>query len=85
MSRTWPIRYGCARTRFGKLVGVRLTEFNELVEGQFGVARGASLLVDHVLTGFGGRTAAQAIEDGVEPRDVWRALCADFEVSRDLW
>ena len=49
MSRTWPIRYGCARTRFGKLVGVRLTEFNELVEGQFGVARGASLLVDHVL------------------------------------
>ena len=85
MSRTWPIRYGCARTRFGKLVGVRLTEFNELVEGQFGVARGASLLVDHVLTGFGGRTAAQAIEDGVEPRDVWRALCADFEVPRDQW
>ena len=85
MSRTWLIRYRCARTRFGKLVGVRLTEFNELVEGQFGVARGASLLVDHVLTGFGGRTAAQAIEDGVEPRDVWRALCADFEVPRDLW
>ena len=85
MSRTWPIRYECARTRFGKLVGVRLTEFNELVEGQFGVARGASLLVDHVLTGFGGRTAAQAIEDGVEPRDVWRALCADFDVPRDLW
>ena len=85
MSQTWPIRYGCARTRFGKLVGVRLTEFNELVEGQFGVARGASLLVDHVLAGFGGRTAAQAVEDGVEPRDVWRALCADFEVPRDLW
>ena len=85
MSRTWPIRYGCARTRFGKLVGVRLTEFNELVEGQFGVARGASLLVDHVLTGFGGCTAAQAIEDGVEPRDVWRALCADFDVPRDQW
>ena len=85
MSRTWPIRYGCARTRFGKLVGVRLTEFNELVEGQFGVARGASLLVDHVLTGFGGRTAAQAIEDGVEPRDVWRALCAEFDVPRSRW
>jgi len=64
---------------------VRLTEFNELVEGQFGVARGASLLVDHVLAGVGGRTAAQAIEDGVEPRDVWRALCADFDVPRDQW
>ena len=64
---------------------MRLTEFNELVEGQFGVARGASLLVDHVLAGVGGRTAAQAIEDGVEPRDVWRALCADFDVPRDQW
>ena len=68
-----------------RLDRVRLTEFNELVEGQFGPVRGQSLLVDHVLTGFGGRTAAQAIEDGVEPRDVWRALCADFDVPRDRW
>jgi len=64
---------------------VRLTEFRELVEAQFGQVRGGSLLVDHVLTGFGGRTAAQAIEDGVEPREVWRALCADFDVPRDRW
>jgi Protein of unknown function (DUF3046) len=63
---------------------VRLTEFNELVEGQFGPARGASLLVDHVLTRFG-RTPAQAIEDGVDPRDVWRALCAEFDVPREQW
>jgi hypothetical protein len=46
--------------------------------------RGASLLVDHVLTRFG-RTSAQAIEDGVDPRDVWRALCTDFDVPRDQW
>lgn len=64
---------------------VRLTEFRELVEGQFGAVRASSLLVDHVLTSIGGRTAAQAIEDGVDPRDVWRALCADFDVPRDQW
>ncbi len=64
---------------------MRLTEFQELVDGQFGRVRGGSLLVDHVLTQLGGRTAAQAIEDGVEPRDVWRALCADFDVPRDQW
>jgi hypothetical protein len=64
---------------------VRLTEFQELVAGQFGSARAASMLVDHVMSGFGGRTAAQAIEDGVDPRDVWRALCADFDVPRDQW
>jgi hypothetical protein len=43
------------------------------------------MLVDHVLTGLGGRTAMHAIEDGVDPRDVWRALCADFDVPRDQW
>ncbi|MGD9516357.1 MAG: DUF3046 domain-containing protein [Mycolicibacterium sp.] len=53
--------------------------------GQFGAVRASSMLVDHVLTSMGGRTAAQAIEDGVEPRDVWRALCADFDVPRDQW
>lgn len=64
---------------------MRLTEFNELVTGQFGSAYGASVVVDHVLTVLGGRTAKQAIEAGVEPRDVWRALCADFDVPRDRW
>ncbi|TMS52975.1 DUF3046 domain-containing protein [Mycobacterium sp. DBP42] len=64
---------------------MRLTEFNELVDGQFGTMRGRSLLVDHVLGALDGRTAAQAIEDGEEPRNVWRALCADFDVPRDQW
>lgn len=64
---------------------MRLTEFYELVTMRFGAAYGSSVLADHVLTGFDGRTAAQAIEDGVEPRDVWRALCADFDVPRDQW
>jgi hypothetical protein len=67
------------------LAGVRLTEFNERVVLRFGSVYGASVLVDHVLTGFDGRTAAQAIDDGVEPRDVWRTLCADFDVPRDQW
>lgn len=64
---------------------MRRTEFSELVNGRFGSVRGASLLVDHVLSALGGRTAEQAIEDGVDPRDVWRALCADFDVPRDQW
>lgn len=64
---------------------MRLTEFNDRVTGLFGAAYGASVLVDHVLSALGGRTAAEAIEAGVEPRDVWRALCADFDVPRDRW
>ncbi|WP_425518509.1 DUF3046 domain-containing protein [Mycobacterium spongiae] len=64
---------------------MRLTEFNERVVLRFGAAYSSSVLVDHVLTGFDGQTAAQAIEQGVEPRDVWRALCVDFDVPRDQW
>jgi hypothetical protein len=67
------------------LGAVRLTEFNDRVTLRFGATYGASVLADHVLTGFDGRTAAQAIEEGIEPRDVWRALCADFDVPRDQW
>lgn len=64
---------------------MRLTEFNERVVLRFGTAYSASVLADHMLTAFGGRTADQAIEDGVEPRDVWRALCVDFDVPKDQW
>lgn len=63
---------------------MRLTEFHVLVDEQFGSVRGAALLVDYVLTAFG-RTPVQAIEDGVDPREVWRALCADFDVPREQW
>lgn len=59
---------------------MRLTEFHELIHTEFGVVRGDSILADHVVLDLGGRTGAQAIEDGVEPRDVWRALCAEFDV-----
>jgi hypothetical protein len=59
---------------------VRLTEFHQLVRDEFGQMRGDALLVDHVLLGLGGKTAAEAIEEGREPREVWRELCAEFDV-----
>ena len=55
---------------------MRLTEFHDRVTLRFGSTYGGSVLADHVLSMFAGRTAAQAIEDGIDPRDVWRALCA---------
>lgn len=69
----------------GMFTGVRLMEFHERVVLRFGATYGSSVLVDHVLTGFDGRTAAQAIEEGIEPRDVWRALCVDFDVPQEQW
>lgn len=64
---------------------MRLTEFTELINAEFGVVTAGSMLVDHVLADLGGLTAAQAIEAGVDPRDVWVALCRDFDVPRARW
>ncbi|MCF8569624.1 DUF3046 domain-containing protein [Gordonia sp. HY002] len=64
---------------------MRLTEFTELTGIEFGRLRADALLVDLVLTELGGRTGAQAIDDGVDPREVWRALCREFDVPPERW
>ncbi|WP_405165755.1 DUF3046 domain-containing protein [Nocardia sp. NBC_01499] len=63
---------------------MRLTEFQELLHTEFGSARGDALLADHVIPALG-RTGSDAIEAGVDPRDVWRALCSEFDVPRGRW
>ena len=59
---------------------VRLTYFRELMEGEFGAVRAASLSRDHVFAPLGGRTVEQALEAGVEPREVWLAVCEEYDV-----
>ncbi|MGW0633993.1 DUF3046 domain-containing protein [Nocardia salmonicida] len=63
---------------------MRLTEFQELMHTEFGVARADAMLTDHVIPQLG-HTGAVAIDKGVDPRDVWRALCADFDVPPNRW
>jgi hypothetical protein len=58
---------------------MRRSEFDRAVADEFG-ARGSSLTADLVLTPLGGRTASQALSDGVPPREVWLALCAETDV-----
>src|SRR6478735_7861752 len=60
--------------------GVRYREFWELVDEVFGDVYGRTLARDQVLTALDDRTAAQAIDDGVEPRVVWYALCDALDV-----
>jgi hypothetical protein len=59
---------------------VRLTHFRRLMDDEFGAVRAGSIARDHVFGALGGRTVEQALEDGEEPREVWRAVCAEFEV-----
>ena len=50
------------------------------MRAQFGDAYAASVAKDYVLDGVGGRTAEQALADGVDPKHIWQAVCAAFDV-----
>lgn len=58
---------------------MRRSEFLRAVDAEFG-GRGSSLVSDLVLTQLGDRTADEALEAGVPPRDIWIALCVEADV-----
>jgi hypothetical protein len=47
---------------------------------EFGSQRAGSLAADHVFAELGGRTVEQALEAGIDPKDVWRVVCLTFGV-----
>lgn len=59
---------------------VRLTHFRALMAEEFGPVRAASLARDYVFADLDGRTVEQALDAGIDPKDVWRAVCEGFEV-----
>ena len=59
---------------------VRLTYFWELMNAEFGAARAASVSRDHVFAQLGGRTVMDALEAGIDPRQVWKAVCEVYDV-----
>lgn len=58
---------------------MRRSEFSCAVESEFG-SRGDALVADLALSALSYRTAAQALEDGVDAREIWLALCAETDV-----
>lgn len=59
---------------------VRISEFQTLVEDEFGASYASTLVRDHVLSALGDRTAGEALVAGVAPRTEWLALCDDLDV-----
>ena len=53
------------------------------MDERFGAVYSRSLAADYRLPALGA-TADQALRSGVEAKDVWRAVCAEFEVPRHL-
>ena len=59
---------------------MRTTVFRNLMAAEFGPVRAEMLARDHVLAALGGRTVDQALEAAITPKEIWRALCDDFDV-----
>lgn len=59
---------------------MRHREFWALVDDVLGPAYGRAVAADQVLGELDGMTAREAIDAGVEPRDVWHALCDALDV-----
>ncbi|GAA4863303.1 DUF3046 domain-containing protein [Saccharopolyspora rosea] len=62
---------------------MRHTVFRRRMAEEFGRVRAEMLSQDHVMSSLGGRTADEALEAGVPPKEVWEAVCDAFEVPRE--
>ncbi|PAT09349.1 DUF3046 domain-containing protein [Corynebacterium gottingense] len=61
---------------------MRLTEFRQLVEDEFGSDRAGWIIQSQVLSAEG-ETAAEMIESGVDPKVAWERLCDSFDVPQE--
>lgn len=61
---------------------MRLTEFHQLVEDEFGPGRAQWIIQSQVLPGVE-QTADELIESGVDPKEAWQGLCDVFGVPEE--
>jgi hypothetical protein len=61
---------------------VRLTEFWSRMERLLGETYADSFAHDQVLATLGGRTVHEALKQGEDTKDVWRAVLAAQEAQR---
>ena len=64
---------------------MKLSEFWLAVSDEFGEAYGRVITHDLVLGSLGGLTAEEAIKAGVNPREIWLALCRAADVPANRW
>lgn len=62
---------------------MRLTEFWGRMEARFGGAYARSVAADYRLPQFG-RTIQEALDSGVPVKQVWLAVCDEFDVPERL-
>lgn len=64
---------------------MRLSDFHTLMTDEFGSEYAAVLLRDLSLTELGDLTGQKALELGVEPKEIWQAICLAQNVPSHRW
>jgi Protein of unknown function (DUF3046) len=62
---------------------VRLTDFWARMEARFGATYARSVAADHRLPELG-TTIDEAIARGIATREIWQAVCAEFDMPPSL-
>lgn len=60
---------------------MRLSDFWARMYRNFGETYAESFARDYVLTELGSRTVQGALADGYDAKTVWRAVCAEMNLS----
>jgi len=62
---------------------MRITEFWRRMEARFGPGYARSIAADYRVPGLGS-TIDEAFLAGMDAKEIWRAVCVEFEVPREL-
>ena len=63
---------------------MELTRFHQCVDDEFGHDYGTWILRSHVLSEYG-KTSNELLETETNVREIWWALCRDFDVPKERW
>jgi hypothetical protein len=64
---------------------MRLSQFNQLMQDEFGLEYSSVIRRDLVLGELGDQTADKAIAVGEDPKAVWLAVCKASGVPKERW
>ncbi len=64
---------------------MRLSDFHTLMNDEFGPEYAAVLLRDLALTELGDLTGQKALAAGLEPKEIWQAICRAQNVPIERW
>ena len=64
---------------------MRMSQFTELIEDEFGAAFAKVITHDTSLITMRDKTPRQLLAEGEDPGVVWRAICEQLAVPKERW